>query len=557
VDAKPLRIIRSLGRSREIATVLLAQGFGDLVVRLGMKRPLQWGRRVFLRQSRRESEREISRGERIRVALETLGPTFVKFGQVLSTRPDLIPADVLAELGRLQEQVPPFDSGTALATIRAELGRPAEQLFAEFDPVPVAAGSLGQVHRARHKDGTPLAVKIRRPRVVHEVERDLELMHELALLADRHIPEAEVFDPVGLVNQFARTIRREMNFAREARTIEEFTRLFKNDATLHVPRVFPELGTEAVVTMEFVEGLRIDDRAEFAVRGIDPHALAVNGAAIFMKQAFELGVFHGDPHPGNVRVMEDGAICLLDYGMIGTLEDELRVHLVDLFVAVTRRDVPRTVELVCRIGRSSRPVDLHLLRADVRDFIETYYGVPLDRLDVGGMLRAFVNILAIHRIRCSGDLMLLIRALVTLEGVGRSLDPAFNLAEQLAPFVTRVVRDRWSPPRLAAQATAEAGRLLHLAHELPFHVGRTFEKLGNDDLRVKLDHGGLEHLITEVDRSSNRVVIGVVVAALIVSSAMIVATSTDHSSWFSAPIFVLSSFLGTWLIYGIFRSGRL
>lgn len=555
MESHPLRFLRNLGRSREIATVLLRQGFGDVVERLGLARYLQWGRRlIFWRK--RPPVVHATRAERIRLALESLGATFIKFGQVMSTRPDLIPADVIAELSKLQEQVPPFPYDVVSKTIEQELGAPPERLFAEFDPVPLAAGSLGQVHRARHHDGHKLAVKIRRPNVVRDVERDLSLMIELALLLERHIPEAEVFDPVGLVNHFTRTIRRELNYTREGRTMDEFARLFRNDATLSVPRVHWELTTEAVLTMDFVEGCRIDDEQALASIGIARGDLAANGARIFMKQAFQLGLFHGDPHPGNIRVLADGSLCLLDYGMIGMLDDEKREQLVELFLAITRRDVPAAVELMQTIGQPFRPCDAPLLRADVRDFVENYYGLPLERLNVGSMLTDFVRILSIHGIRCPGDLMLLVRALVTLEGVGRDLDPQFNLAQHLAPFVEEVVGERYNPRRITARLISESRTFARLAHDVPLFVGRSLEKLSKDELKMQLDHRGLDHLITELDRSSNRVVIGVVMSSLIVASALIIR-SGPGALWISVPVFLMSSLLGIWLIYGVFRSGRL
>jgi ubiquinone biosynthesis protein len=447
LESHPLRFLRNLGRSREIAAVLLKHGFGDLLEKVHLDRYMRWGRRVIFRQRNLAPTRE-TRARRIRRALEDLGPTFIKFGQVLSTRPDLIPADVIHELSKLQEHVPPFPSTQVIESVETELEQSVSVAFAAFDLEPLAAGSLGQVHRARHHDGRELAVKIRRPDVVREVERDLSLMSELALLIERHIPEADVFDPVGLVNYFARTIRRELNFAREGRTIEEFARIFRNDPTLLVPHVHWDLSTEALLTMDYVDGQRVDDRQTLEALGISPADMAARGARIFMFMVFEVGLFHGDPHPGNIRVMRDGKFCLLDYGMVGVIETDKRELLVDLFLAITHRDVRRAVDVLLTIGQPFRPIDGPLLRADVRDFVENYYGVPLERLQVGRMLSDFVAVLLNHGIRCPGDLMLLIRCLVTLEGVGRDLDPSFNLAGYLAPFMERVVRERYDPRRM-------------------------------------------------------------------------------------------------------------
>lgn len=555
LDSHPLRFLRNIGRSSEIATVLLNYGFGDLIERTGVRRSIQWGWRL-LWFKRSVPQPGLTTWQRIRLALQDLGPTFVKFGQVISTRPDLLPPDLIEELSLLQERVRPFPGAQAAELVAEELKAPVTTLFASFDLEPLAAGSLGQVHRAVGHDGTPLAVKIRRPNVVREVERDLSLLAELAILLEYNVPESQVFDPVGLVNHFARTIRREMNFQREAKNVLEFHRMFRKDATLKIPIVYEELSTEAVLTMEYIDGIRADDPQALAALGIRPADVAHNGAQIFMKQAFDLGVFHGDPHPGNLRVMKDGTIALLDFGMVGTLDESKREELVDLFLAVVRHDVRRTVSMVQVLCQPSRTVDQSLLTADVKDFVDGFYGLQLDQIKVGRLLGEFVQMLSNHGLRCPGDLMLFIRAIVTLEGVGRALDPHFNLATELAPFIERQVRRRYEPRRMMNRAFDDVRSLLSAAHDLPLSTSRVLEKLAHDDLRIQFEHRGLDRLITEFDRSSNRVVIAVIVASLILSSALVFREGSS-STWISVPAFVLSGFLGIWLIYGVLRSGRL
>ncbi len=551
----PIKFFRNLGRTREIVTILLNHGFGDVVERLRLMRYMRWWRRVILRKP--EPARRVTVAQRIRQAVEELGPTFVKFGQVVSTRPDLVPAAIIAELEKLQEHVGPFSGEEAIRILETELGAPVSSLFAQFDREPVAAGSLGQVHRAVHLDGRLLAVKIRRPNVVRDVERDLSLMADMAILIERHLPEAEIFDPVGLVNQFARVIRREIIFSREGRTMDEFRRLFRNDATLFVPAVCWELTNEGVVTMEFVDGLKVSDRETLVGEGLSPAGIAANGARIFMRMAFEYGFFHGDPHPGNMRILHNGVIGLIDYGMVGRLEEDKRDQLIDLLLAVSQGNVRGCVDQVLLIGKPFRPVDRPLLQSDVRDFIESFYGVPIEKIDVGRLLTDFVTILSSHGIRYPADLMLLIRAIITLEGVASELDPNFNLATHLAPVLSQIVRERYNPQRVASRFVADARELLGVLHDLPVHVGRTLEKLSKDDLRIHLEHEHLDRLINELDRSSNRVVIGLVMSSLIVASALVIRSAGMATWWISVPTFVLSSLLGIWLIYGVFRSGRL
>ncbi|MFG0334517.1 MAG: ABC1 kinase family protein, partial [Maioricimonas sp. JB049] len=324
-----------------------------------------------------------------------------------------------------------------------------------------------------------------------------------------------------------------------------------------VPTVYEELTCESVLTMQFLGGCRADDDLGIARLGVAPSQLAANGARIFMKMAFALGIFHGDPHPGNIRIQDDGSIGLIDYGMVGYLDRDKRDQLVDLFVAIVHQNVDDAVRIVEAMGNPSRPIDDLLLHADVQDFVETYYGVELARLNVGNMLSDFVSILSLHGLRCPADLMLLIRAIVTLEGVGRRIDPQFNLAGELAPYVEKLVKRRYDPKRIAARAMADFRELLAAVHSLPIYLGQTLEKLSGDELKVQLEHRSLDRLITEFDRSSNRITVGLVTSSLIVAFALIIRSASSASSWITVPVFALSGMLGIWLIYGILRSGRL
>ncbi|MCA9039515.1 MAG: AarF/ABC1/UbiB kinase family protein [Planctomycetaceae bacterium] len=567
METHPILFLRNLNRSRQIVSVLLKYGFGDLVEQVGLGRFLRLGRKFFSwKKQKAEIPPALTRAERIRLVLEELGPTFVKFGQVVSTRPDLVPPDIIEELTKLQESLPQFPTEQARKMVEQQLHAPVTELFEHFPDQPLAAGSLGQVYLARTKTGKEVAVKIRRPEVVQEVESDLALMGQLAILIERHIPEAKMFDPCGLVTHFARTIRREMNFQREAKTMLEFARLFRNDASLYVPEVYTELSTESLLTMEYIKG---ETLREFIFRNEQPEAhvdlpgavtneqVANNGAHIYMKMAFELGIFHGDPHPGNVRILKDGTICLLDYGMVGYLEEELRDQLADLFYAVSKRDHSTVVVLLEQIGECQGEIDQTLLKIDVRDFIDAYYGVPLEKLNVGPMLNDFVMLMSTHHLTCPSNLMLLIRAFVTLEGMGRWLNPEFNMASALAPFVTNIVRERYNPVRMGRLLMTESRRLLTMAHQTPYHVTSILKKMSDDEFRVKLEHKEADRLIQELDRSSNRLAIGMVLSSLILASALLIRNSGDFAVASATVVFVISSLLGLWLIYGVLRSGSL
>jgi len=555
VEAHPLKFLKNLRRTGEIAAILINHGFGDLVDTIGLNKYLNWGRRKLLKHTE-DDTRSLTRAERIRHAIESLGPTFIKFGQVLSTRPDLVPRDVVDELALLQEQVPPFDSQVAIRAVEKSLGRPLRETFAAFDEEPLATGSLGQVHTAVLRDGQEVVVKIRRPRAVYEVERDLSLMHELAALLDKRVPESEVFDPIGLVRNFERTIRRELNYLREARTIEEFAKMFEEDASLYVPKVYPDLCTEEILVMERIRGHRISDIARVPCLWEKRRMIASNGARIFLKQTFEFGLFHGDPHPGNFRILNDGAICLLDFGMVGLLDESMRANLVDLFVATAQKDTRRSLRIMLSIGDCEHEIDERLFNADYREFIDKYYGLPLERLDIAALLRDFVGILSTHRIRCPGDLMLLIRAIVHLDSVGRKIDPDFNIIEHAVPRFKKLIRDRYRPDQMWERFCEEARILGRAAHEIPTELAVALKKFNREDSQVKLRLTGLEYMVTELDRSSNRIVVSLIVAASILASSLLIRSGVTND-WFSIPMYLISSCLGIWLIYGIFRSGRL
>ncbi len=548
----PFRIYRHVGRLVEIVTVLATNGFGDLVERMGLRKYVEWGSRRLLRRPPPEA---YTTAARVRMTFEQLGPSFVKFGQLLSTRPDLLPDELIRELTQLQEKVPPFDPSRSIELIERELGRPVDELFARFERVPMAAGSLAQVHRAVHHNGELLAIKVRRPDILPMIERDLALMAEAAPII-ASLPQYAIYDPVGLVRHFTHTIRRELNFRREGRTINEFRRMFRNDATLTLPTVYCDLTTEAVLTMGFVEGCRADNIEGLKALGHDPVEIARNGARIFMKQVFEFGLFHGDPHPGNIRIQKDGSIALLDFGMVGVLSDELREMLVRLLLAIEKHNTAEVSRLVRALGKPARPIDEVLLKADLNEFLDCYYGLPLEEFDIGQMLSDFTKLLAAHTLRWPADLMLLLRALITLDGLGRRLDQSFNLAIELQPFVEKIVRSRYDPRRLASRVIDEVGILMQAAHEVPLSLSRTLHKLSEDDLKVQLEHRGLDKLITEFDRSSNRIVVGLLISSLVVASALLIHSGST-SVWVTLPIFVLSGLLGIWLIIGILRSGRL
>lgn len=552
MESSPFRLLRNLKRSGEIAAVLIRYGFGDLVQQLGLLDLLNWRKS----SSQESSTKPYSRAQRIRMALEELGPTFVKFGQVASTRSDLLPLDVIKELQQLRDQVKPVAFEQIQQVLKNSLDRPIEEVFAHVESTPLAAGSLGQVHQAQLLDGTKVVLKVQRPKVVQTVEQDLELMYELAVLIDYHVPELSFSNPTNLVEHFSRAIRRELRFDREAKSMEMMSRMFQADARLKIPHVYHDLTTAGLLVMEEIEGVRLEEIEQHPRLVKHRSKIARNGTEVFLKQTFEHGFFHCDPHPGNMRLMPDGTLCLLDFGMVGVLEESVRDDLLDLLAAIARRNSEECTELLLRLGTATDVVDKALLKVDVRDFINCYYDTPLSRLAVGQMLTEFLQILSNHHIRCPGSLMLLVRMMVHLEDSGRMIDPQLNVATVLEPQIRKMFRDRYHPAKLLREAKRVVWELSSLARSLPEEVQKTLVKINNNDVEFQLKVKNLDKFITEIDRSSNRLVIGMILAALIVASGLILRSEAANN-WAVIPVYTLSSLLGIWLIYGIIRSGRL
>ncbi|HXV22009.1 MAG TPA: 2-polyprenylphenol 6-hydroxylase [Desulfuromonadales bacterium] len=555
------RNIRSIRRYRSILGILIKYGFGHVVEQLNINYYLELGRRlVTFGGAPREIER-LSQPVRMRLAMEELGPTFVKLGQLLSTRPDVVPKEYIEEFRKLQDMVPSFPFEAVKAQIQRQLDQSAEELFAEITPIPIAAASIAQVHRGRLKSGEAVVVKIRRPGIEKVVETDLDILSGLAYLIERHIPASEIYDPSGIVKEFRRTIQREMDFAREGHTIDRFAANFAGDPTVHVPKVYWEQTGETVLTMEFVDGIKISEFARLTEAGYDLKVIARNGADAFLKQVLVHGFFHGDPHPGNLFILPGNTICMLDYGMVGRLGENLKFQLVDLLVAVLQRDADSVISQLLYSGELMDESNIRHLRRDLNEFIDDYYEVPLQEIKVGRLLTEFVEILTRYRIKFPSDLMLLAKALVTIEGVGRQLDPDFDMISHLRPFMEKLLHERVAPGSLTRELLRTTKAYGSLVKNLPRDLKEFINRVNRNKFKIDLEHRGLEKLITDLDKSSNRISFSLLIAALIVGSSIIMQTDKGPMLLgFPALGFLgysIAGILGLWLAIAILRSGRL
>lgn len=555
------RNIRSIRRYRTILGILIKYGFGHIVEQLNINYYLQLGRRlVTLGATPKEIER-LTQPERMRLAMEELGPTFIKLGQILSTRPDIVSHEYADEFSRLQDRVPSVPIEQLEEQILKELGYPLTELFAEFTPIPIAAASIAQVHRGRLKSGEEVVVKVRRPGVKDVVETDLDILMGLAYLIERHVPTGELFDPIKIVKEFRRTISREMDFAREGHTIDRFAANFAGDPAMHVPMVYWDYTGESVLTMEFIDGIKVSDSVRLAAAGADPKIIASNGADAFLKQVLVHGFFHGDPHPGNVFVLENNTICMLDFGMVGRLDETLKFQLADLLMAVLHRDVQLIISQLLFSGELSDETKAKDLQRDLSEMIDDYYDIPLQEVNAGKLLADFVEILIEYRIKFPSDLMLLAKALVTMEGVGRQLDPGFNMIVHLRPFMEKLIRERKTPASLSRELTRTFIAYGALAKSFPKDLKEFINRVNRNKFKIDLEHRGLERLISDLDKSSNRLSFSMLIAALIVGSSLIMQTEKGPFL-FGFPIlgflgYSIAGFLGLWLAIAILRSGRL
>ena len=558
------RTFKNLARLREILGVIVQYGFGDLVARLELESTLELARSlVRFRRQRRELVRYTTE-ERIRMAFEDLGPTFVKLGQILATRPDLIPMSLVIELRKLQDAVPPFGSEAARNQIESALGRPIAELFAEFDDAPIAAASIAQVHRARLFSGEEVAVKVRRPGLEQVIGTDLEILRGLASLLEENAPELRAYAPAEIVEEFARAITLEIDLSHEASNMQRFARNFADDPQVHVPKLFEAYSSPAVLTMEFVRGIKAKDLAGLDAAGIDRKKLAAGGVEFCLRQVFDHGFFHADPHPGNLFVLPGEVIAPIDMGMMGSLEPEMIDALLELLVGILLRDAEKIARLFARLGLIDERVDRVRLRRDIAALLERYAALPIGEVDVAALIGNLFEVLQRHRVRVPPELLLMGKALATVDGMARDLDPTLDPIEAVRPYVLKTWLRRLADPRfLARDWIRAASDLVETATTLPGDLRAIVRDLRRGELRLATRHEGLDTLLREQARSANRSLLALLVAATTLGSAILVASGTGPllgplpvTAWLGIAGLGLAG-SGFWVLaYGVLRSGR-
>jgi len=519
---------RNIRRLHRIASVLIKYGFGWLVKDM---RILSYAtaveRVIFFRRAK--TRQQLSTPRRIRMVLEELGPTFIKLGQAVSTRADLLPQGWIEEFRKLQDMVPPIPFEDAKKVVERSLKAPLTTSFATFEERPVASASIAQVHYATLSDGTTVAVKVRRPGINRVIESDISVMYTVAHLLERYVPQAKRYRPVEVVDEFSRIIHKEQDFTIEGANTNRFQRVFDKDPTVRVPTVYWEFTTHEVLTLERLEGVPFDEVEQIKSMGLDVREVVGNALRAFFKQVFEHGVFHADLHPGNIFVDPDGKIIYLDFGIIGTLDKNLRRYLASMLYHLMKQDYYGAAVVHREMGLISRKVDIHEFEDALRDITDPIFGKPLDSIDVPGLIMKLLQTARHFQMKLQPNLLLLQKSMVIIEGVGRQLCPDINMWDFAKPLIYRwMVKEKVSPKRVLERERERVGELMDVASNAPYQASALLNRLLDDEVKVGFVHHRLDTLTGEINSHGRRISAGLIIGALILGSSLLLAFSAGH-----------------------------
>lgn len=547
-----IKAITHLGRFKDIIITLFKYGLDDVVERLDLP-----GKIIFDRISR--VDREMSTRERIRHVLEDLGPTFIKFGQLMSLRPDLVPYPLILELRKLQDEVAPVPFHEIRGMLEKNLRCPLEEIFSVFDDTPLAAASLAQVHRAvLRQEGTQVAVKVRRPNIRRIIEMDFYIMDVLARQLSKRMEGNQVYDFPNLVSEIKTALRRELDFTREARNMKIFKGNFAISSEICMPELFEAYCSEQMLTMELVSGTKLKDLDMRALE--DRENLAKRLLRFTTKQIIEDGFFHADPHPGNILILENNDICLLDWGMVGRLTRQTRYDLVDLMNAVFDKDTERVLWSLFQFTVRRGHLNQQKLQREISDILDAFHSLPLREVNIGQLMLDISTFLRDNHLQVPADPAIMIKAIVTAEGTARQIYPELNVVEEFKPYIKGIARERWHPDAVFEGLRRTFYRFLLFQKNLPARIEHIMDVIDRGDLNIRLEHQNLSRLQKSIERSSNRLTLGIIIAALIIGSSMIVTTGIGPSL-FGFPAlgiigYLVSGFLGLWLVFNIIRKRK-
>ncbi|WP_035056930.1 ABC1 kinase family protein [Andreprevotia chitinilytica] len=551
-------VMRDLPRVREITAILVRHGLGNLVQRLGLAKGVERAGDLLHLPGSHEIE-QLDPPVRVRRALEELGPTFIKLGQVLATRVDVFGPEWINEFEKLQNNVPSLPFNVILAELVDIFGCDPHNYFTDIDPDPVGSASIAQVHHAKLRDGTEVVLKLRRPGIIPTIEADLRILGHIAALMEFEFPETRRYQPAKIVEEFAKSLRRELNLSSEARNQERFAQNFADHAEIDIPRIYWEYTSDRLNVQSWMGGWAGNDVRTLDEAGLDRKLLAARGADAVLKMVLIDGYFHADPHPGNVKFLPGNRIGFLDFGMVGRLPHPRRDQIVDLLAALSRRDEHDILEVLME-WTGDTVIDEEKLAADIADFMFNYENLPLKDISFGLLLNDVAGIMRNHEITLPSDLTLLFKALITLEGLGRQLDPDFQMVQHLTPFVREVIVNRYKPGALFKKGKDNLLEAFGVLAGLPRDVGKLIKQARRGNLKIDLDLKRLDRFGTQLTRSANRLTMGIVTGSLIIGSS-IVMTIKVGPTLFGMPALGLLGFMlavanSFWLVFSIWVSGK-
>ncbi|WP_206106204.1 ABC1 kinase family protein [Paenibacillus dendritiformis] len=551
--------IRHAGRYRDIAMALMRHGFGYIVEEIGLRRVLSLPRRWITQETLQTK----TLGERLRLVLEELGPAFIKIGQLLSTRADLLPGSVIQELEKLQDQVPPFTGAEAGRIIEDELGRPLGQLFLRFDDIPLAAASIGQVHKAWLPNGDAVAVKVQRPGITSIIERDLEILQGLIEAATRRWSWVSEYQIPEMVQEFAKSMIAELDYQHEGRNTDKMAQLLRRDPGIHIPRIDWDRSSAKVLTMEYMDGMMLNHYTERFPDGPERKWIAERLVHAMLHLIFIDGFFHADPHPGNIMVLDQNRIALIDFGMVGQLNGEMKEYLAELIIALMQHRTSGMLRAITRLCLISDRTDMDALRRDLDRLRDRYYDVPFSEVSLGQSLHDLFAVAKKHRIVFPPDLILLAKALLTLEGIVERLDPTLSILDMAEPFGVKLLKEKYGLRRIQKKVVGGVLDLVQAVSDLPMQANRLTSLLSRGKIKAEMELRDLEHVLHKLDQISNRLSFSIVLLAFsIIMVGLIVGSSLSRKPtllWDIPAIeigFFIAALMFIWLLLSIFRSGR-
>tara|TARA_B100000315_G_scaffold135815_1_gene125093 strand:- start:187 stop:1860 length:1674 start_codon:yes stop_codon:yes gene_type:complete len=539
---KIIKEVRDINRLREILLVLFEEGFDFLIAKIKLKHNIPVTKRV---KARIEKKKKFSIEKRLRLTLERLGPTFIKFGQVLSVRPDLIPKTYIKELEKLQSRVPPFSYAVAKQQIKKELGKDIDEIFSTFEKNPVASASISQVHKATLKDNKKVAVKIQRPNVREIMETDIEIMFYVAKLLEKHMPNIKKFNPIQIIEEFAKWTEKELDFKREAINAKRFARNFSGNKTVKIPEIYDNLTTNKILVMDFIDGIELNNIKQIKTKKINLKPLIGYGFNAVLTQVFIHGFFHADPHPGNIIITNDKKIAFVDFGIVGHFDEGLKAKSIDLFNGIIGNDTEKIVNTLVELSDTDIE-NKEELKNEISDILEPLQDEDIHNVKVSRILEEIMNLALNYGLKMPMPFVLFGKTIITLEGIALEYDPKFNLVESSKPFIEKLIRQRYNPVYVFNSFMKDIFKFKKFAEELPDQTTKALKRIEKGTIKVDIEDTDIKKLSLEIDRSGNRVAYSMLIAALLIVAALTINFGKPFI--LNVPLIPFLSFLAAFIL---------